>query len=206
MNALYSAGERVAPARVIREYRAAIVPLVVVLVINLAVLLLAVLPLSQRVAGNEQRAIAAERAAAVANAELNRARALGAGKAKATEDLETFYTQVLPANVASARRILQLRLQQQAREHGVQYESGGTDEEVIRDSPLMRLSTEMRLSGDYAAIRAFIYELETSPAFLVVENVALTEGTEQGAPLAVSLNVSTYYRAPTAAPVPGRSE
>jgi hypothetical protein len=52
----------------------------------------------------------------------------------------------------------------------------------------------MTLSGDYDDIRALIYDLETSPDFFVIDNMALTEGGDQNAPLTLAIEVSTYFR------------
>ena len=196
MKALYSVTGQVPLGRVVREHRAAFIPIGVVLAINVAVLIAVVLPLSRRVSTNEQRAIAAERQRMVAQAELKRAEALRDGQAQATQDLATFYKEVLPTDVTAARRMLQLRLRQRAREGNVQYESGGSTEEEVDNSTLLRLTTQMRLSGEYDDIRGFIYTLETSPDFVVIDNVKLAEGVDANAPLSVFLEVSTYYRAP----------
>jgi Tfp pilus assembly protein PilO len=91
---------------------------------------------------------------------------------------------------------LQLRLRQRARESNVQYESGGSTEEEVNNSSLLRLTAQMRLSGEYDDIRGFIYTVETSPDFVVIDNVKLAEGVDSNAPLSVFLEVSTYYRAP----------
>ena len=199
MRTLYSVAGTVPLARVLREHRAALLPLGVVLLVNLGVLLVLVLPLSARVSTNEQRATAAERQRVVAQAELKRAEALRDGKAQATQDLDTFYKQVLPGNVTAARRILLLHAQQLAREFNVQFQSGGTNEDEVDKSTLLRLTAQMRLSGDYEDIRGFIYALETSPDFLVIDKFALAEGIDQNAPLTVTLEVSTYYRSPQSA-------
>jgi hypothetical protein len=199
MNALYSVGQTVPLARVIREHRAALLPLGVVLAVNLIVLLVVVLPLSRSVASGEQRAEAAEREQAAAQAEFNRAESLRDGKARATRDLDTFYKQVLPGNVAVARRLLDFKLQVQAREHDVRFENSSTTEQDSRDSNLLRLTGEASLSGDYDDIRALIYALETSSDFLVIDKVALAEGDDANAPLLVRMGVSTYYRTPSEA-------
>lgn len=198
MRALYGAGHAVPLQRVLREHRAALIPLAVLLAANLAVLVAIVAPLSQRVSASEQRAQAAERERAAAEAEFQRAEALRASRARAAEDLEAFYATVLPESTAAARRILHLKLQQQAREHGVRFEGGGYTEEALRDSQLYRLTTQIRLSGTYDDIRTLIHALETSPDFVVIDSLSLAESTAQDAPLSVSLTLSTYYRAPDA--------
>jgi hypothetical protein len=195
MKALYTLGGTVPAIRVVREYRAALLPLALVLAINLVALVALVLPLTRSVSSNEARAQAAEKQQAVAEAEFKRAEALREANARATEDLETFYQQVLPGNVAAARRVLQLKLRQQAQEHGVSYQGGDTNEEEIRDSNLLRLTMSMRLTGAYDDIRGFIYELETAPDFVIIENLRLAEG-DLNQPLGVALEVSTYYRTP----------
>jgi hypothetical protein len=50
------------------------------------------------------------------------------------------------------------------------------------------------LTGEYRNIRRFIHNLETAPEFLVIENVALSQGSERERGLSVVVKVSTYYR------------
>jgi Tfp pilus assembly protein PilO len=201
MRALYGVTGHVPLARVVREHRTALLPLLVVLAANIIALVAVVYPLGQRVASNEQRAETAERQQIQAAAEYRRAETLREAQAQATKDLETFYAEVLPSGVGAARRILQLRLQQMAREHGVLYQGGGTNEEEIRESSLLRLTMSVRLAGEYDDIRGFLYDLERSNDFVVVDNIRLAEGNEPDSPLTVFLQVSTYYRAPVAAAV-----
>ena len=180
--------------RILREHRAALVPLAVALVLNLIVLVVVVLPLSQRATANETRAAAAERAQTAAAAELTSAEASRDGTSRASTDLDTFYDKVLPADLAAARRLLHVRFQQKAREYGVRYERGAADEEAVRESRLDRLTSSMTLSGDYDDIRALLYDLESAPDFFIIDNVSLSEGDTTKGSLALALNVSTYYR------------
>jgi Tfp pilus assembly protein PilO len=193
MRALYGQGASVPLARVLREHRAALLPLAVVLAVNVVVLVAVVLPLSQRVSSNEARAAAAERAQQSADVEFKQADALREGKARATTDLDTFYRQVLPGGVSAARRILELQLQQLANSHGVQFQRSSALEEEVRDSSLNRLGYTMSFTGDWDDIRGFIYELETSPNFVIIDNILLAEAVQSGS-LTLSLELSTYYR------------
>jgi len=204
MNALYSAGQTVPLARIMREHRAALMPLGVVLALNIVALVAVVLPLSRTVATSEQRAEAAAREQALAAGEFKQAEAVREGKARATRDLQTFYDQVLPSNVTVARRMLQLKLQVQAREHNVYHDRSSTSEQELADSNLRMLTLQTVLSGDYDNIRALIYDLETSPDFLVIDQVLLGEGQSSSDPLSLSLAVSTYYRMPAAGGPLGR--
>ena len=199
MRALYSAGAPVSWSRVFREHRAAVWPLGIVLLANLAALIVLVLPLSQRVASAEQRAVTAERARDAAVADFKRAELLRASNSRATTDLETFYRDVLPNSVAAARRLLGLTLRQLADEHGVAYQGSGTNEELVRDSNLLRLRMSMQLAGGYEDIRDFIYQLETSPDFVVIDQIRLSEASRGSEGLQLALDVSTYYRGAPAA-------
>lgn len=194
MRAIFSVGQQVPLSRVLREHRRALLPLGIVLAINLVVLVAVVLPLSRRVVSSEARAQAGARAQAAAVVEFKQAEAVRDGKTKASVDLDAFYKQVLPADAAMARRITHVKPQQRAREHDVRYERGQTEEEAIDDSVLERQTVSMTLSGDYDDLRAFIYTLETSPDFVVIDNVGIAEGSGVNAPLSLSLELSTYYR------------
>jgi Tfp pilus assembly protein PilO len=158
------------------------------------VLAVVVLPLSQRAASNETRAAAAQRAEAAAEREFKQAEAFREGKTRATGDLETFYKQVLPSDATAARRITHLKPQQRAREHRVLYERGATEEETVDDSSLERQTVTMTLSGSWDDIRAFIYALETSTDFVVIDNVVIQEGTGGTTSLSLDLDLTTYYR------------
>jgi Tfp pilus assembly protein PilO len=52
----------------------------------------------------------------------------------------------------------------------------------------------MTFAGDYDEIRQFIYDLEAAPEFVVIEDMTLSEGAESGAPLMLTLSLSTYYQ------------
>ena len=181
--------------RAAADYRRVLVPLLVVLAINVVVYAAAVYPLSQRVANVEQRERAAEQT--LADARRAHAEATGAlsGQARASAELTTFYNDVLPQGLTGARRLTYLRLSQLARQSGLSLESWRASPAESRDSTLTQLNIEMELSGSWPDIRAFVYELEIAPEFVVIDNVALAEGAE-GGDLGVSLALSTYYRGP----------
>ena len=84
--------------------------------------------------------------------------------------------------------------------HDVMFQSGAATPEELRDSSLERLHVNYSLTGDWDDIRQLIYELETGPDFIVIDNMQLTEGSQANAPLSLTLELSTYYRV-THAPV-----
>ncbi len=63
-----------------------------------------------------------------------------------------------------------------------------------RDSRLGKLTATVVLTGEYRNIRRFIHDLETAPEFLVIENVALSQGSERDRGLTVVVKVATYFR------------
>lgn len=180
--------------RAAAEHRRLIVILAVAFAVNVLVYALAVYPLSQRVANVEQRDQAAEQAQAQAKTDHAQASGTLTGKARATTELATFYRDVLPQDLAGARRLTYLRLARLARASNLQYERASYDPSVETDSTLTRLQIQMVLSGSYANMRDFIYQLETAPEFVVIDNVQLAEGGDGSGSLVVTLDLSTYYR------------
>ena len=179
--------------RVLAEHRLIVIPLSVALVVNVLAYGLIVYPLSQRVANVAQRDLAAEQALTQAKADYGQASGTLTGKARAATALTTFYTDVLPRDLSGARRLTYLRLAQLARESNLKFENGSYKPTDERGSTLVRLKIELVLAGSYADIRTFIHALESSPEFVVIDNVELAEGAE-GGNLAVTLELSTYYR------------
>ena len=179
--------------RVMAEHRRVVIPLSVALVVNVLAYVLIVYPLSQRVANVTQRDLAAEQALAQAKVDYGQASGTLTGKARAATALTTFYNDVLPRDLSGARRLTYLRLAQLARESNLKFESGSYTPKEERGSTLTRLEIELVLAGSYADIRTFIHALESSPEFVVIDNVELSEGAE-GGNLAVTLQLSTYYR------------
>ena len=194
MKALFTFGADVPLSRVMSDHRHWLVHAGIVLAINLVVLVAVVLPLRQAVQSGASRADASAQQLREALAELRNAEATRDGQAQAATDLDRFYASVLPADFDTARRVTHLKLAQMARSHDVTFQSGATTPESLRNSTLERLSVSYQLAGDWDDIRQFIYELETGPDFVVIDNVALAEGSEANAPLALTLEMSTYYR------------
>lgn len=180
--------------RAVAEHRRLVIALAVAFVVNVLVYALVVYPLAQRVANVEQRDQAAEQALALARTEHAQASGTLTGKARASAELATFYKDVLPQDLAGARRLTYLRLARLARESNLQYERASYDPTIETDSTLTRLQIQMVLSGSYADMRDFIYQLETAPEFVVIDNVELAEGSDGSGSLVVTLDLSTYYR------------
>jgi Tfp pilus assembly protein PilO len=102
---------------------------------------------------------------------------------------------VLPENSASALRKTYLRVPALAHKLNVQFQK--RDEEIekvtVKDQRYGRIKTRIVLQGNYEAIRQFVYELETAPDFVIIDDVALAQ-SETDKPLMLTLALSTYFR------------
>ena len=179
--------------RVVAERRRLLIPLSLALFVNAGVYGLFVYPLSQRVANVEQRDQAADQALGSARREHAQASGALTGKARASTELASFYGDVLPQGLSGARRLTYLRLAQLARESALELRSSRATPTAPRGSTLMQLGIRMVLSGSWPDVRTFVHGLETAPEFVVIDNVELGEGAEQGS-LVLTLALSTYYR------------
>jgi type II secretory pathway component PulM len=176
------------------EHRKVLVPVGLAFLVNVVAYGVVVYPLSQRVANIAERDRSAEQALAAARLEHGQATGTLTGKARATTELATFYEDVLPHDLAGARRLTHLRLAQRAREANLSFERGSYEQVVNRGSTLTQLKISMVLSGGYPEMREFIHILETSPEFVVIDNVQLAEGADGAGSLVVTLELSTYFR------------
>jgi Tfp pilus assembly protein PilO len=180
--------------RVASEHRRLLVPLVLALVANVLVYAFGVYPLQQRVANIEVRNRAAAETLAAAKRQHAAASGTLTAKDQASKELDTFYTAVLPQGLAGARRLTTLRLQQLARQSGLDLQKLSATDVENRTGTLTQLKIEMDLVGEYDDIRSFLYQLEIAPEFVVIDNVVAEGGEEEGDDLAVRVDLSTYYR------------
>jgi Tfp pilus assembly protein PilO len=179
--------------RVFAENRKPVIWLAAGLVINVLAYVFGVYPLSDSVANVQQRNDTAAKELAAARQENEQASGALTGKDEAVTKLATFYTEVLPTNLSSARQLTHLRLAQMARMHGLRYGKASAEPVLTKDSKLTQLKVELTLSGSYSGVRAFLHDLETAPQFVVIDNVVLAE-SESDAQVALTLQLSTYYR------------
>ena len=181
--------------RVLREKRGLVLPLGIALLINILVYAFVVYPLGVRSATAVDRAANAAAVREAAERDMAAATALVEGKTSADQELATFYQEVLPANLDAARRLTYARLPALARKANVKFEERRSDfdQQRQKNSRLGRLQTRIVLEGDYESLRQLLYELETTPEFLIVDDVALGQ-SESTKPLTLTLEVSTYYR------------
>lgn len=181
--------------RVIAEHRRVVYALIAGVVINFLVFAFFVYPLQRDVANVEQRTRAAEEALAAAQADYARANGTLTGKDRALKELDTFYSSVLARDLTGARRLTFARLAQLAAKSRLDFERRKYEPVVERGSNLTRLKVTMDLAGSYADIRDFVHEIESSPEFVVIDDVGLMqEGVQNGDSVRLTLQLSTYFR------------
>jgi hypothetical protein len=183
--------------RVIQEHRRYLWPLMAALLINLAVYAFVVYPLGVKSATAVDRAAAAAGVRVAAERDMAAAAALVKGKTTAEQELATFYQKVLPPSLDAARRLTYAKLPALARKANVKFEERRSDIDLLqqrqKNTRLGRLQTRIVLEGDYESLRQLLYELETTPEFLIVDDVGVTQ-LEATKALTLTLDVSTYYR------------
>ncbi|MCX6552331.1 MAG: GspMb/PilO family protein [Acidobacteria bacterium] len=186
--------------RVLREKRAVVLPLAVLMLLNVGIGALVVWPMAGRVTQAEQQEQAAVQELVSAQRELKAAGDTLRDKTRAESDLKKFYTEVLPAGMAGARRATYVHLAALAKGAELQYQRRMEEPREPRQgdasniSTLTRFDISMVLKGHYESVRQFIRDIEASTAFIVIDNVALAEGQDAESPLVLTVELSTYYR------------
>ncbi len=179
--------------RVVAEHRRAVFALIAGVIINLLVFAFVVYPLQSDVANVEQRTRTAEAALAAAQAEFKNATGTLTGKDRAVKELDTFYSSVLAQDLTGARRLTFSRLAELASQANLDFERRTYEPVIERGSNLTRLKVTIDLGGSYSDVRDFIHEIESSPEFVVIDDVRLAD-TTAGDALSLTLQLSTYFR------------
>lgn len=180
--------------RIVAEKRMAITVVLVTVVASVGLYVLAVYPLTIRTAQARQRQAASVQALATAEQSYQAARATMEGKSTTSDQLERFYGELLPPDLAGARGITYARLAELAGRHDLRMDRRSSTSEQEEASDLGRLRMTMLLAGEWADIRAFLAAVEDAPEFIVIQELVLSQSEEEGAALVLALDVSTYYR------------
>jgi hypothetical protein len=185
-------------ARIYRERRKVALPLIAFLLGNVAVFVLAVLPLRRAVTSAESESIDVTLRLHQARLAEKNALDLRGRSEQADKDLRKFYAEILPRDFAGARSQVVYWSQRTADAMNLALRSGEFGQEFVEDSRLVKVTGRITLSGQYANIRRFLYALETAEEFIIVENVVLeqpTQTAQQGtsAGVGVALELATYF-------------
>ena len=121
---------------------------------------------------------------------------------QAQTDLKTLRIEVLSTRqrrmVDVQRELAQLCKQFNIDLDGVRYEN-----EILEAEELERFGMVVPLEGGYRNLRKFLQAVESSPRFLLVEQVELGQSQEGGGKLELSITLATYFDAPDEI-LPGR--
>jgi hypothetical protein len=182
--------------RVLAEKRMPIVALALAIIVNVGVYAFAVYPLGVRSASAAERAAAAATALRDAERDFASARELIDGKSRADQELATFYGEVVPADESAARRVTYTPVVKIASKANVKFLQRSMDPDLkqARTTGLGRLHTRIVFTCDYESFRTFIYELESAPEFMIIDDIELSQA-DAAKPLSLKLEMSTYYRA-----------
>lgn len=180
--------------RIVAEKRLAFLTVAVSVAAVAGLHLLAVYPLRLGAAQTRQREAASVEALATAQRSYQATRAMMGKIETASEQLERFYTEILPPDLASARGITYARLAAFSTEHNLRIERRNGSSDYEEESDLVRLRVTMLLTGEWPDIRAFIAAVEEASEFIVIQEVVLRQTEEKAAALGLALTVSTYYQ------------
>jgi Tfp pilus assembly protein PilO len=184
--------------RVFDDYKRIALPLVVLLVANVAASILAVVPLRSSMAAARSQVLDTTLELAQARKLDKQAHDARASRDRAEAELQKFYTTVLPRDQNGAINTIQ-SLAEAARGAGLIFRTSHYDVTDVRDSRLDRLFATVTLQGRYANFRRFLYELEGAEEFVILERVELDQSSDRAGAeglLEVSLGVSTYFLKP----------
>lgn len=185
-------------SRVYHERRRVVLPLLVLLIANIAVLALVIWPLQRRVQAAADDDFRALTTMEEAKREDRDAKMAQSRKQEVDVGLAKFYKEILPRDLAAAQVLTQLWLTKVARENNVTFQQGTHRHAEVRDSRLTKVTSEATLSGTYRDIRRFLHTVESAPEFLIIEEVQLGDsGTSaQMNPkgeLEIAIKAATYF-------------
>jgi hypothetical protein len=179
--------------RILAEKRSLFIGLGLAIAVNAAMYGFVVRPLGVRSTGAARRAEAATVERQAAERDVAVATALVEGKARADQDLSTFYEKVLPASLPAARGLTRT-LPALARRANVTYLGSQTSNDTaFKSQRFGHLQITMTMRGEWEGVQRFIYELEAAAAFVIIDDMTLAQ-TDPGEPLTLTLELSTYYR------------
>ena len=179
--------------RVLVEKRLAVMLVAVGFGIDIGLYTFAVYPWSIKVLNAESRAAMAVASQNAATQAVIVARRTLEGKTEADNELRNFYLDILPRNLAGARGITFARLADLASVNNLVMERRSAAPDQEDGSQLARLRITMLLKGEYRDMRRFIYELETAPEFIVIEEVVLSRGDATDDGEILTLGLATYF-------------
>ena len=180
--------------RILVEKRTIVTVVAAGIAANIALYALVVYPRGVKSAGAGERAQAAAVSLRAAEHDLAAARTLVSSKTRAEQELSTFFDKVLPTNQTAAVTMTYAPLPAIANKANVHVAQRryDVDQATQKNSRVGRLQIHMVLQGDYASLRHFIYDVESAPEFVIIDNVTLAQ-SDPTKPLTLLMELSSYY-------------
>jgi Tfp pilus assembly protein PilO len=181
--------------RIFDEKRRLMIPLVAGLAVNIVLYTAVVYPMSARAGNAQSRADAADLALQAAERDDAAARGIAEGRDRTDVALKVFYKDVLPQSLPEAQQATFLRLAELAERHNLRRSRTNRLQGTDAKSSLVHIRISTLLQGDYDDLRRFIYDVESGTDFIVIDSIALRQGSDADSALTLELTLSTYYRA-----------
>lgn len=64
----------------------------------------------------------------------------------------------------------------------------------LKGSGFVQVRVSMPVTGSYADIKRFVYDLETSPRFFIIENLSLGSGRGEEGDISLNLTVAAHFK------------
>ena len=139
--------------RILAEKRTFVTVVGAILVVDIALYALAIYPWLTKVSQSESRTSTAESQIEQVRTAFSAATTVSDNTLLADNELERFYREILPRDLAGARLILSPFLDRLAEESDLVLERSSSVPEKESESLLARLRTTMMLAGEYEDIR-----------------------------------------------------
>ncbi len=179
----------------VRRYRLWVAAALLLLAVDLAVFFAMTLPKINAEAISRERLERLQRQQEELLGRLDGRLAARRALREGREGLERFHGEIL--GTRGSRLIVILEQSESiARRYGMQPQRVRFPSAQVQDQPLERFAMSFPLQGSYDSLRRFIDAIESSPSFMIIEEVLLegSSGREQ----TMRITVSTYFRNPVA--------
>ncbi len=175
-----------------RQNRLVPVLLLVLLMINIGLQV-------WRVRGVQPQVVQLEQRLQRQQQELERMRQLGARQdspeavyRRGREDLSSFYA-MIPARSDLTGLIEELF--NMADNAGLEIDRIGYDPQKLEERPLLAYTLMFSVTGNYEQLKNFVYDIETSPRLISLDEIALSGAGEGDRPVSLNLRFTTYFQA-----------
>jgi len=106
--------------------------------------------------------------------------------------VEEFYGRWLSSEADRLTQVI-AEVKRMARSSGVRTSGFRYPDEVLEEFGLVRRSIVFSVEGDYKELRRFLYFLEHADQFLILEEIGVSDSSQEDADIRVPLRVSTLF-------------